>query len=219
MESRLREEIISRMESAPDTRKAKDLQEEILANALEKYQDLLSRGKSPEDAYRSVMDGIGDIESTFHLLEQEEENNMANVQMRKKNARNTAIAIGLYFLAGIVLIGGTLMEDMASPHAQTKALLATIFIAGIATCLLVYNGIVNAPYRKKDDSFAEEYKERESGNSNPVANGIMGVLWPTAVGIFLFTGIKFGSWHINWIIFPIMAGVNALVSALVKRNY
>ena len=38
-----------------------DIKQEILQNTLDRYDDLLSQGKQPEEAYRQAITGIGDV--------------------------------------------------------------------------------------------------------------------------------------------------------------
>ena len=38
-----------------------DMQQEILQNTLDRYDDLIAQGKAPEAAYRLAISGIGDI--------------------------------------------------------------------------------------------------------------------------------------------------------------
>ena len=40
---------------------AEDMKQEILQNTLDRYDDLIDQGKSPEAAYRLAISGIGDI--------------------------------------------------------------------------------------------------------------------------------------------------------------
>ena len=46
---------------SPANQRLAELKEELLQNTLEKYEHLLTLGKSPEAAYASAVDGIGDI--------------------------------------------------------------------------------------------------------------------------------------------------------------
>ena len=46
---------------SPANQRLAELKEELLQNTLEKYEHLLTLGKSPEAAYTSAVDGIGDI--------------------------------------------------------------------------------------------------------------------------------------------------------------
>lgn len=46
---------------APNTRTVADTKAEILQNTLDKYDDLVAQGKSPEAAYSLAVSGIGDL--------------------------------------------------------------------------------------------------------------------------------------------------------------
>ena len=58
----MREQLVSYIDllfaGAPD---AADIKQEILQNTLDRYDDLVSQGKSPEAAYSLAISGIGDI--------------------------------------------------------------------------------------------------------------------------------------------------------------
>ena len=42
-----------------------DIRQEILQNTLDRYDDLIAQGKSPEAAYQLAISGIGDINEIF----------------------------------------------------------------------------------------------------------------------------------------------------------
>ena len=58
----MREQLIKYIDllfaGAPE---AEDIKQEILQNTLDRYDDLISQGKSPESAYSLAISGIGDI--------------------------------------------------------------------------------------------------------------------------------------------------------------
>ncbi len=62
MEEKIREAIRDLFENAPDSQEAKELQEEMISNAEEKYSDLMQRGFTDEQAYTMVMASIGDVQ-------------------------------------------------------------------------------------------------------------------------------------------------------------
>ena len=62
MKDRISEAIRELFENAPDTEEVKELQEEMISNAEEKYEDLIQRGFTEEQAYTMVMGSIGDIQ-------------------------------------------------------------------------------------------------------------------------------------------------------------
>ena len=58
----MREQLIQYVEllfaGAPDS---EEIKQEILQNTLDRFDDLIDQGKTPEAAYRLAISGIGDI--------------------------------------------------------------------------------------------------------------------------------------------------------------
>ena len=65
MQNDTREQIKSYMErvfsQAPCTQKAIEMKEAILADVLDKYDDMVAEGISPQDAYQRAIGSIGDL--------------------------------------------------------------------------------------------------------------------------------------------------------------
>ena len=62
----MREQLIQYVELLfAGAENADDIRQEILQNTLDRYDDLVSQGKSPEAAYRLAISGIGDIREIF----------------------------------------------------------------------------------------------------------------------------------------------------------
>ena len=70
MTDRIRAHLESRFTGAPKTRYVEETKQELLANCLDKYADLVSGGLSPESAYSEVVDGIGDVSELLWQIEQ-----------------------------------------------------------------------------------------------------------------------------------------------------
>lgn len=68
MKERLRGYIDKLFEEAPKSEEAMEVKEELLANLLEHYNDLLENGKAEEEAYQSVISNIGDISEVIASL-------------------------------------------------------------------------------------------------------------------------------------------------------
>ncbi|MBQ7321215.1 MAG: hypothetical protein IJW99_03885 [Clostridia bacterium] len=58
--------------NAPCTRKAVEMKEAILADTLEKYDDMVREGKKPQDAYRNAVGSIGNLEDLIASLRNEQ---------------------------------------------------------------------------------------------------------------------------------------------------
>ncbi|NCC48302.1 MAG: hypothetical protein EOM13_04550 [Clostridia bacterium] len=68
MKDRIKTHIENLFADVPENRQINDLREELLANGLSKYDDLIEQGMTPEDAYRSVISGIGDMTGLLSQL-------------------------------------------------------------------------------------------------------------------------------------------------------
>lgn len=73
MKDKINEAIRELFENAPDSEEVKELQEEMISNAEEKYEDLIQRGFTEEQAYTMVMGSIGDIQELLAELGEQSE--------------------------------------------------------------------------------------------------------------------------------------------------
>ena len=188
---------------------SEDMMQEILQNTLDKYDDYLTQGKSPEAAYRLAISGIGDISE---LLGQEQNAPVPQSPAHTKTDYRgrpikpmwkrvlTAVAVGLYILCAIplILFGETGFE--------TLGLIATISIAAVATV-----AIIIASSGDTDDEDDEEEDNRHQPPLQKAINSLVDVLGLIA---YLFISFQTGAWHITWVIFPIIAALNGIVRAI-----
>lgn len=68
MEEKVREAIRELFENAPESQEVRELQEEMISNAEEKYQDLIQRGFTDVQAYTMVQASIGDVQELLEVL-------------------------------------------------------------------------------------------------------------------------------------------------------
>ena len=76
MQNDMREQIKDYLEKifvqAPCTQKAIEMKEAILADVLDKYDDMISDGISPQDAYTRAVGSIGDLHKLIAELRSEQ---------------------------------------------------------------------------------------------------------------------------------------------------
>jgi len=185
---------------------SEEIKQEILQNTLDRFDDLVSQGKSPEAAYRLAITGIGDINEilgTAHRapaaaapavpqpvqLETEED-------IKRKKIRAGAVA--LYILCALPLI------VLSQFGLDILGLALTLLIVAFATYLMIITG-------KKDDEDERESKEVK----HPLKESIGNIIW--VVGLVAYFGISFftGAWHITWLIFPIIGCARGLSDAII----
>lgn len=73
MKDKLKEAIEELFENVPESEEIKELKEEMISNAEEKYEDLIQRGFTEEQSYTMVMGSIGDIQELLSEMGQQED--------------------------------------------------------------------------------------------------------------------------------------------------
>lgn len=211
MKDKLRNYIESIFEDAPKTKKIIELKEEVLQNLIDKYDDLITEGKSEEAAYNLAIASLGDISSLIDEIIKESHRMPAYSQeVIEKNKRKSAllvsIAIGLYIVSVIPCL---IFRNNIGP-------ILLFVIAAIATALLIYNSKTKIEYTKMDDTMVEEFKEWKEKNSekNKVFQAISNALWALTVVIYIVVSFVTSAWHITWIIFLIAAAINSVIKAV-----
>ena len=215
MVEKLRNYVEKIFEDAPKTKKAYELKEELVANLIDKYNDLKQSGKTDDEGYNIAVSSIGDIGELVNNLKERDVLNYTNTsEQRKKSALLISIAVGLYIFSIIPVIvfseiGGSL---------ETLGIVVMFFFAGIATMLLVYNGVSKPKYKGIDDTMVEEFKEfvSEKEKEKGLKDSIDSAIWTLIVAIYLFVSFKFGSWSYSWIIFIFGAAVTNIINAIMQ---
>lgn len=180
-----------------------DTRQEILQNTLDRYDDLVAAGKTPEAAYRLAIMGIGDINEILGrapgatplpapVVKPEEQDTPVKKLLR-------AIAIGLYILCPIPLFVLSGMRNMGIP-----GLCGTLTLVAVATVLIILGA-------KKETENADV----EPGTpQSALAKSINGLIWAIGLAIYFIVSFLTGAWYITWVIFPITAAVQGLVKAI-----
>lgn len=74
---------------------------------------------------------------------------------------------------------------------------------GVAVFLFVYYGTINESYTFLLKAKSKQIQKVEKEDDR-VIGAVAAIVWPLAVCGFLISGLIFGMWHINWIVFPIV---------------
>ena len=185
---------------------AREMQQEILQNTLDRYDDLIAQGKSPEAAYSLSISGIGDISE---ILDRE------NVQSAyvptaepaedpaeaEKKKQRKATAIALYILCPIPLF---ILSEFG---LDTIGLCLTLLLVAAATALLVMNG-------KDQTAIGNEKAEPESTLEDKTKESIHTLIWCIGLAVYFVMSFATGAWYITWIMFPLIGCVQGLVHAI-----
>lgn len=210
MNERIKTYVESVFSGAPSTKKILDLKEEMMSNMNSKYDDLISDGFAPDDAYRTVVAGMGDISELLQQIQNESAfNSQYSTKDRKQSAILISIAVMLFIISPVAII---LFSEVFYRPVIGVVIMFMCVAAGVG--LLVYNSLSKPKYVKEDETIVEEFKEWKSQSSETkrVRGAISGVLWPIIVIIYLAVSFFFMAWPISWIIFIIGVCIEGIIS-------
>jgi hypothetical protein len=175
---------------------SEDMKQEILQNTLDRYDDLIAQGKTPEAAYRLAIGGIGDInevlgdQAAFPAPAAAVQDPLKAAQNKKKRA----VAIGMYICCVLPLI------ILGNVGNGVLGLCMMFLLIAAATVLMVM---------ASDDDDAEERDEERKSPQSPLDKTLNTV----TLAVFLLLSFATGAWYITWLIWPIMAAVKGIVRA------
>ena len=188
---------------------ADDIKQEILQNTLDRFDDLVAQGKTPEAAYSLAISGIGDISEILgrphtqavHTAVSAEPaaEEKAVVPVWKKVLR--AVSICLYILCPIPLV------VLSEIGMETLGLCGLLAIVAVATALIIITGSNTPSEKDEKTSTAPDSPQSE------LRKAIEKII--TAVGLVVYFALSFltQAWYITWLVFPIMAAVQGFVNA------
>ena len=207
MIEQIKEHIDSLLRDAPQTRYVEELREELLADCLAKYEDLITSGMSPAGAYREVIGGIGDIQELLSHYKDDHAQNGGGVYVKKsKNAIYILLGIAFYVIAavasaiyrfvGLRRLGGLTMFSCLA----------------VGTVIIAYGiWLILPKYLEKYGNGTNKYGDTE--NRKKLLGHASSALWCSVVVLYMIVSFISGAWHITWIVFILGAAVQCLLSA------
>ena len=183
-----------------------DMQQEILQNTLDRYDDLIAQGKAPEAAYRLAISGIGDINEIVGNVQTQPSSFPAPVREQQEDPQDIskkklmrAISIALYICCVIPVL---VLGDVG--NGVLGVCLMFVIIAAATVLMVLSSGSKEDPEEKEEDE-----PKTELGKA---VKSIWGI---ATLGIYLVISFWSGAWFITWLIFPIMGAVQGLVKAII----
>lgn len=205
-EIKIKEYVQELFENSPQNRKTEEFKEELLANLLDKYYDLLQSNMDDEIAYNKVISSIGNIDNLFEKDPLEITKESWN---KKKSAKITAISVMMYILCPVsVIVFGSIEFEILG------IAIMFLLIAG-ATGLIIYNNMTKPQYIKQDDTLVEDFREWQSttNKGRRVRKSIESAMWAIITALYLLISFTTFAWHITWIIFIIGAAIEKIIRA------
>lgn len=208
MNEKLRKYLEGLFKDVPQSKSTVELKEEMLQNLIEKYEDLITEGKSEEAAYNIAVAGIGDISSLIRDLDSVSVPKANMEAARQKAALLTSVAVMLYILAIVPLLlslrSGNLFAGLSG----------CIIMITLATGVIIYNYMTKPRVRLNEQTMVEEFREWQSikVDRSKMRLSISLALWSILVAIYLIISFLTFAWYITWIIFIVGIALEALVN-------
>lgn len=170
-----------------------EIREEILQNSLDRYDDLIRMGSSPESAYRKTIAGIGNLEELLGNTHKEEafphQAPVWNAELPRIPISQVmrAIAVGLY----IICLAPVILLDSAD--LGSIGFIGTLLIVAVATMLLIY-----FPKKKTAEAIAAEpaFTAPDASIIRLVRTGAIGLYILSLVPLMLLDGIGWGDFGV-----------------------
>ena len=193
------------------TENCEDIRQEILQNTLDRYDDLVAQGKSPESAYRQAISGIGDIseilsgEQTFTASPRTNEPEPEADTPTKKLLRTIAIALYILCAAPLSILSEFGMDNLG--------LCCTLAVVAVATVLILL-GKKNGPGEDTQEHTASaQVQETSESPRQELRKSIKSLIWAIGLAAYFIVSFSTGAWYVTWVIFPIIGAVQGLVIA------
>ena len=193
------------------TENCEDIRQEILQNTLDRYDDLVAQGKSPESAYRQAISGIGDIseilsgEQTFTASPRTNKPEPGADAPTKKLLRTIAIALYILCAAPLIILSEFGMDNLG--------LCCTLAVVAVATVLILL-GKKNGPGEDTQEHTASaQAQETSESPRQELRKSIKSLIWAIGLAAYFIVSFSTGAWYVTWVIFPIIGAVQGLVIA------
>lgn len=212
MEEKLKAYVYACFEDAPKDARTIEVREEICANVLERYHDLLRSGANPEEAYDIARRSVGNVQEILDGLE--EAPAFAAIADRNTKLRAAYIGTGV----ALYILGPGLLIGCGALNAGMLGLVLMFAAVAVATGLCVYGNSVYPKVPQTTARFmsaeeAEEYQQwrAEKYGLDRRRKRYSGILWPLICAAYFIVSFTTGAWYITWVIFIIGAALDKLV--------
>lgn len=204
---KLRKYVDELFKDSPQTKKTKELKEEMLLDLEEKYSDLIESGKKETEAFKEVVAGIGDVDELIKMHSKSDKEE--DYKIKNRSAFVVSSCVGISILSLIVAI---VLEEIIGVDDEITGIVF-LSLCGVATCILIYHFMSIPKYKKADDTLVEEFKEWKNNKkkNRAIKRGISSILWTIITILYFAISFMTMAWHITWIIFIIGGLVEEII--------
>ena len=203
----MREQLISYVDllfAATDD--AEEIKQEILQNTLDRYDDLITQGKSDQAAYTLAISGIGDISEILDHTAEPFSTGVSSApavatEPKKNKKLMQAVAVGMYICCPIPVI---LLSNFGD---SILGIVLMFLLIAAATVLMILTD--DGKKKSEDDCGCGASPQKR----DPVRRAISKIITTVTLCVYLLISFTTGTWYITWLIFPIAGALNQLINA------
>lgn len=217
MNERLQAYIDGLFRNAPQTDKIGEIKEEILQNTIDRYHDLLAEGKDEEEAYRTAIAGIGDVDDLIGSVSAKNtvptDTSRETERIRLTRTMLLSVAVALYICCVIPPI----IFDMIPGWGEAIGPVLMFVMIAMATALLIFRSGIRLPageYAEPDAEYAYKTHRPHKEEKGPVEKAVEGLIGCLMLVIYFVVSFATGAWYITWLIFPIGGAIRGVVHAI-----
>ncbi|MDB3084087.1 hypothetical protein C4097_05880 [Clostridioides difficile] len=202
-----------------ETKKVKELKDELFENLKEKYNDQIQDGKTEQEAYNSVISGIGDLSELIESVKEPYFVPSELIEEKKKRALRASIAIALFIVSPFLFV----VSIVSFGIEPTLGILLMLILIAIGVGLLVYNQMTKPNYALYNDTSTKEFKEFKEFKTNyddinPAYKSFISAYWIIIVAIYLITSMLFNIWSFSWILFIIGSAGVEIIKGIIQLS-
>ena len=210
MNRKIKNYIDLMFQDVPSNNKTKELKEEILSNANERYEDYIAMGKSENEAYGLAVSSIGDIDELIEPYCPNEIQGQDIRYYRNRNAKVMAVAVMMYIVSPLTLIFLSIVNRME------LGLLLMFLLIALATGLIIYSQMSTPQEVKRYNQSMEEKEWSDemylvSKRNRSMLNSIRSLMWTLCTVIYFIVTFTTHAWHITWLVWMIGSAVDRMI--------
>ncbi|MCR4735432.1 MAG: permease prefix domain 1-containing protein [Treponema sp.] len=225
MNSKIKNYVDVLFNDIPNSRKAAELKEEILSNLNEHFEALIREGKSENQAYTEALAALGDVDELLKSIMPDKDESERLNSYKQKRARFTSIAVMLFILGSVFLIGlPGLSAVLGFGRVEILAILGLIIMlcfSAVAIGLIIY---INMSIPQDIEPYITRERNKHRANfdtsttSGKFLDSFMKIFWLLIVVIYFIVSFTTEAWHISWIIFLIGAALEQAIKMFAETK-
>ena len=214
MEEKIRSYVNELFKNAPKNKKAQELKEEIYANLLDKYHELVEKGLDEAQAFENIKESVGDVSELIKSIEDEETKGKLyseeEMNIIKKGSFFNALSVFLYIFSVAILIGLCVADE---PGCGAVA----FFVVIASASAIKYYDSKTYPLPKKEAHSEEDVQTNDSKKESRRKAWIL-AYWLVVVVLYFVGSFLSGLWLVSWIGFIIAAVVLKIILLATEQD-